>query len=354
MAPVVAACRRQADRCRVQVVATAQHRDLLDQVLRIFDITPDVDLDLMQEGQGLGELTARLLDRLEALWRSQRPDVVLVQGDTTSSFVAALVAYYLKIPIGHVEAGLRSHDKYAPFPEEMNRRLADALADHYFAPTERSRANLLAEGVPDARIVVTGNPGIDALLFTLERIRATGFVPSQLAPGLFNGKKLVVVTAHRRESFGDGLRNICEALKTISQSRTDTTILYPIHPNPHVRRPVEECLGRLPNIHLTDPLDYPTFVHTMARAHMILTDSGGVQEEGPSLGKPVLVMRAVTERTEAIDLGVAELVGTETDRIVSRTLDLLERPAPAYRGANPFGDGRAGERIVQTLLERMG
>lgn len=351
MAPVVFAFRRHRDEFETQVVATAQHRELLDQVLGVFQITPDVDLDLMQEAQGLGDLTARLLMNLESLWRRTAPDVVVVQGDTTSSFAAALAAYYLKVPIGHVEAGLRSKDKHAPFPEEMNRRMVDALADYCFAPTEQSRTNLLAEGISDGRITVTGNTGIDALLWMQDHIQKIGFVPAQLHPVLDEGKKVVLVTAHRRESFGDGVQNICEAVKRISRSRPEVAIVYAVHPNPNVRGPVNEQLGGISNVYLMPPLDYATFVYAMARAQVILTDSGGIQEEVPSLGKPVLVMRKVTERSEAIDQGMAELVGTEVSRIVSRTLELLDHPPEMFSRANPFGDGHAGERIVQTLLE---
>lgn len=350
MAPVVLAFRRHADAFDVQVIATAQHRQILDQVLGVFDIAPDVDLDLMKEGQGLSDLTARLLTSLDALWRQQRPDLVLVQGDTTSSFAAALAAYHLKIPIGHVEAGLRSKDKYAPFPEEMNRRLTDALADCHFAPTQQSKRNLLEEGIPEERITVTGNTGIDALLLVLERINAIRFVPQQVDPAVFQGEGLILVTAHRRENFGGGLESICDALTIISRSRPKATIIYPVHPNPHVRGPVRERLGGIGNIHLTEPLDYPSFVYTMAHADVILTDSGGIQEEVSTLGKRVLVMRDITERTEAVDIGVAELVGTTVHTIVSRTLAILDQPKRSAMGANPYGDGHAGERIVDTIL----
>ena len=353
MAPVVVAFRQQPQRCRTQVVTTAQHRQILDQVLRVFDITPDVDLDLMQTGQELGELTARVVTSLEALWRRNRPTTVLVQGDTTSSFAAALAAYYLKIPIGHVEAGLRSGDKYAPFPEEMNRRLIDAMADFLFAPTESSKRNLLAEGTPESRITVTGNTGIDALFWTLARLREPGTpLAASSMPAVSNGQKLILVTAHRRENFGDGLTRICEALETIGRRRPDAVIVYAVHPNPNVQGPVHQRLGQVPNIRLIPPLDYPAFVHAMSQAHLILTDSGGIQEEAASLGKPILVMRGVTERTEAIDVGIAELVGTDAERIVTRALALLDQPPPASR-ANPFGDGRASARIVGKLLEQV-
>ena len=351
MAPVVLELRRHPDLFDAVVVATAQHRQMLDQVLEVFGIAPDVDLDLMQEGQGLGELTARLVSALESLWRTLAPDLVLVQGDTTSSFVAALAAYYRQIPVGHIEAGLRSHDKYAPFPEEINRRLIGALAELHFAPTEPARQNLLREGVAGERIVVTGNTSVDALLSTLQWIRATGFSPESLNYSLLDGKKLVLVTAHRRESFGEGLARICEALGEIGRRRPDAAVVYPVHPNPNVQQPVQASLGGIANVHLTRPLDYRTFVYMMARADVILTDSGGIQEEAPSLSKPVLVLREVTERTEAIETGVAELVGTETARIVDRTLALLDHSEERAPRPNPFGDGKAGERIVRAILE---
>ena len=351
MAPIVMELRRRSGEFDVQVVATAQHRDMLDQVLSIFDIKPDVDLNLMTAGQTLGHLTARLLTHLEDLWSRDRPDVVLVQGDTTSSFVAGLVAYYLRITLGHVEAGLRTQDKFAPFPEEMNRRLVDAMADYYFAPTEESRRNLLNERVPADRVHVTGNTGIDALLLTVNRNRETGFLPTGLDVEIFQREKLVLVTAHRRESFGDGMANICAALKEIARSCPDAAIVYPVHPNPNVREPVFGLLSGVANVHLVAPLDYRTFVYLMARASVILTDSGGVQEEAPSLGVPVLVMREVTERVEAIEAGTAELVGTSTARIVERTVALLRRPKASRPATNPFGDGRAAGRIVGTLSE---
>lgn len=349
MAPILMELRRRASEFGTMVVVTAQHRDMLDQVLDIFDIEPDVDLNLMTAGQTLGNLTARLLTHLEDFWLRDRPDIILVQGDTTSSFVAGLVAYYLKVTLGHVEAGLRTQDKFAPFPEEMNRRLVDAMADYHFAPTDESRKNLLSERVPSDRIYVTGNTGIDALLLTLERNRQTGFAPKGLDPAIFQREKLILVTAHRRESFGERLLDICAALKEIARSCPDAAIVYPVHRNPNVRGPVLSLLEGLANIHLVDPLDYQTFVYMMARADVILTDSGGIQEEAPSLGVPVLIMRDATERVEAVQAGVAELVGTSTERIVQRTLGLIRHPKPLRTGANPFGDGRAAERIVQAL-----
>ncbi len=351
LAPVVLACQAHRDRVNASVVVTAQHREMLDQVLALFHIRPDVDLNLMREGQGLPDLTAKLLTSLHALWERDTPDVVLVQGDTTSSFVASLAAYYLRIPVGHVEAGLRTQDKYAPFPEEMNRRLVDAMADYRFAPTQVARQNLLREGIPAHRIAVTGNTGIDALLWMREQIRATGFVPSGLNPAILSHSRLILVTAHRRESFGNGFVGICAGLKAIAQARSEVAIVYPVHPNPNVRSPVGKFLNGLPNVYLIEPLDYRSFVSVMERADLILTDSGGIQEEAPSLGKPVLVMREATERVEAVEAGVAELVGTSASRIAERALAMLGRPKQLSAGENPFGDGRAAARIVQALLE---
>ena len=351
MAPVVLELRRRHEEFDTLVVATAQHRGMLDQVLTLFGIVPDVDLDIMRQGQGLGDLTARLIAELQALWERTRPDVVLVQGDTTSSFVGSLTAYYAHIPIGHIEAGLRTYDKYGPFPEEINRRLIDAMADLYCAPTRASRANLLAERVPESRIHVTGNTGIDALLMTIEHNRARGFTPQGVPAEAFEHTKLVLVTGHRRESFGDGFASICDALSELARARPDVAIVYPVHPNPNVQGPVIERLAGLPNIYLIAPLDYQAFVYVMSRSDLIITDSGGVQEEAPSLNTPVLVMRAATERTEAIEAGTAELVGTDTSRIVTRALHLLETPRSIDAPENPFGDGHASQRIVNILSD---
>lgn len=351
MAPVVLQFLAHRDHFDTEVVVTAQHRQILDPVLELFGIKPHVDLDLMKENQGLADLTARLLTNLERLWHQAPPDLVLVQGDTTSSFTAGLAAYYLKVPIGHVEAGLRTRDKYAPFPEEMNRRFIDEMADYHFAPTEESRKNLLREAVPEGQIYVTGNTGIDALLLTLEQLRATGFVPPNVEPAVFSYKKLILVTAHRRESFGNALVNICAGVRAIARAYPDAAIVYPVHPNPNVKGPVYDHLQGSANIYLTGPLEYKTFVYMMARADVILTDSGGIQEEAPSLGKPVLVMRDATERIEAVESGVATLVGTEPSQIIERTVEVLEHPKALRPGNNPFGDGHASERIVRAILE---
>jgi UDP-N-acetylglucosamine 2-epimerase (non-hydrolysing) len=352
MAPVILACREHADRLDPVVVATAQHREMLGQVLDAFDIVPDVDLDVMRPDQGLVDLTARLLIALGGAFTTLRPHAVVVQGDTTSTFTAALAAYYAGVPVAHVEAGLRSGDPRAPFPEELNRRLADALADLWFAPTEGARAHLLREGVDPARVLVTGNTGIDALHRVLERNRRERFVPRQLDPVLVERSPLLVVTAHRRESFGRGIAAICRAVRTIAQSRAELAIVFPVHPNPRVRDEVRAQLAELPNVCLTPPLEYREFVHLMAHADLILTDSGGIQEEVASLGTRVLVMRNRTERPEAVDAGVAELVGTDPDTIVARALDALDHPRRDGPIVNPFGDGRASERIVQALIER--
>jgi UDP-N-acetylglucosamine 2-epimerase (non-hydrolysing) len=352
MAPVILACRAHADSLEPVVVATAQHREMLGQVLDAFGIVPDVDLDVMRPDQRLGDLTARLLTALDGAFATLSPNVVVVQGDTTSTFAAALAAFYARVPVAHVEAGLRSGDPSAPFPEEQNRRLADVLADLLFAPTEGARAHLLREGVDPSRVLVTGNTGIDALLYVLARNRRERFVPRQVDPAVMERSPLIVVTAHRRESFGRGIAAICQAVRTIAQSRAEVSVLFPVHPNPRVREEVYAQLAALPNVSLTAPLEYREFVHAMAHADLILTDSGGIQEEVASLGAPVLVMRERTERPEAIEAGVAELVGTDPETIVERALDALDHPRRDGPIENPFGDGRASERIVQALIDR--
>lgn len=334
-----------------KVCVTAQHREMLDPFLKLFEIKPDYDLDIMQPNQSLFDVTAKALLGLKDVLDAERPDIILVQGDTTTAFAAALAAFYLKIRVGHVEAGLRTENKYNPFPEEINRRLVTHLADFHFAPTERARANLLAEGVRDEAICVTGNTVVDALLMTLERTRGQDPLPDlPIEPD----RRLLLVTAHRRESFGEGLINICRALKEIAESTDDVEIVYPVHLNPNVRATVQRELRGIERVHLMPPLDYVSFVHLMSRAYLILTDSGGIQEEAPSLGKPVLVMREATERPEAIEAGVAKLVGTAPQRIVGETLRLLkdgEEYNRMARARNPFGDGHAAKRIVDVLLK---
>ena len=338
-----------------QVCVTAQHRQMLDQVLKLFGIKPDFDLDLMRKDQSLFDITADALRKLQDVLKDEQPDIVLVQGDTTTAFVASLAAYYLRVKIGHVEAGLRTEDKYNPFPEEMNRRLADVLSDLYFAPTQRAEQNLLREGISAEKVFITGNTVIDALFLVLRQEPRS---KSQLVFSDFglstDDSRLILVTGHRRESFGEGFEKICQGLKLIAERNPDVQIVYPVHMNPNVKEPVYRILGGVENVHLIEPLDYAQFVFLMKRAYLILTDSGGIQEEAPSLGKPVLVMREKTERPEAIEAGTAKLVGTDSNRIFRETQRLLDN-ADEYnkmaRAVNPFGDGKAAERIVQILLK---
>ncbi len=352
LAPVIHELRRQRGAFDVKVVVTAQHRSMLDQVLAIFDIEPDFDLDIMRPGQSLTDVTVRALNGIEKVLSEARPDIVLVQGDTTTAFVGALAAYYQRVAVGHVEAGLRTRDKFAPYPEEMNRRLVGCMADIHFAPTPRARENLRREGVAAGAIHVTGNTVIDALLWALASSKPWD-VPllERLAPQ----RRIILVTAHRRESFGPGFERICRALAAIALRNPDVEVVYPVHLNPNVRGPVNAILGRVERVHLIEPLEYLPFAHLMERSYLILSDSGGIQEEAPALGKPVLVLRDKTERPEAIEAGTARLVGTDVDRIVSLTERLL-RSRAAYRrmahAENPFGDGRAAQRIARILRRR--
>ena len=344
MAPLIKALKLEPW-ARVTVLATAQHRDLLDQVLSLFDIRPDVDLDIMRANQTLPELTARLITALDEKFAWLEPDMVLAQGDTTTVMTAALVAFYRRIPFGHVEAGLRTHDLDNPFPEEMNRLVAGHLSRWHFVPTERSRRNLLREGIADSAIHVTGNTVIDALL----EVAATDW---PLDIPLDPAKRLVLVTAHRRENFGEPFRAVCRAIRTLADRYADIEVLYPVHPNPNVSAVAHELLDGHPRIRLCEPLDYAPFVEMQKRAHLILTDSGGVQEEAPALGKPVLVMRSETERPEAVDEGVVRLVGTDEARIVAEVSRLLDDPVAYHmmaRGVSPYGDGKASQRIVGVL-----
>ncbi len=356
MAPVVRALAAE-ETIIGHVCVTAQHRQLLDQVLRLFAIHPDYDLDLMQPDQALTDLTSEVLLGLRPVLQDCNPDLVLVHGDTTTTWAAALVAYYQRIPVGHVEAGLRTDNIYAPWPEEMNRRLTGSLAELHFAPTEGARLNLLREGVKDKDIVVTGNTVIDALLDVVQRLR-TDPTLRQRVEGPFDfldpARRLILVTGHRRENFGAGFERICRALATLAQ-RPDVQILYPVHLNPNVQEPVRRLLGGVDNIHLIAPLDYLPFVALVERAYLLITDSGGIQEEAPALGKPVLVMRDTTERPEAIAAGTARLVGTDTAAIVAEATKLLddEHAYRAMSGAhNPYGDGHAAARIAATLRTR--
>lgn len=349
MAPVVRELGKRAG-VESQVCVTAQHREMLDQVLDLFEIKPDVDLNLMRPNQSLAELTARVFTHLDPVLDKMKPDWVLVQGDTTTVMAAALNAYYRRIRVGHVEAGLRTHNKWEPFPEEINRRVAGVAADLHFAPTRWSRQNLLKEGVPDEQIYVTGNPVIDALHFV-----AGQPVPTAVADLLskYEAKRIVLVTAHRRENFGLPLENICAALLSLAQ-REDVQIVYPVHLNPNVQEPVKRLLSNVPNITLLPPLNYLPLVHLMKNAELILTDSGGIQEEAPAFGVPVLVLRDVTERPEGVQAGTLKLVGTDTKKIVNEANYLLnDRLAHAAmaQAVNPFGMGDSAKKIVDVLLE---
>ena len=339
------------------VCVSGQHREMLDQVTGLFGIVPDHDLDIMRSGQDLNGITATILQGLKPVLEAEAPDMVLVHGDTATTLATTLAAYYARIPVGHVEAGLRTGNLYSPWPEEGNRRLVGAIAALHFAPTELSRQRLLAEGVADERIAVTGNTVIDALLEIVSMIGADAALSRQFTQRfgfLSPGRRVLLVTGHRRESFGGGFESICQALRRISQDFPDLDIVYPMHLNPNVREPVQRILGGLANIHLIEPLDYLPFVYLMGRSDIILTDSGGIQEEAPSLGKPVLVMRDTTERPEAVDAGTVRLVGTDTDRIVEWVTRLMTDRS-AYEemsfAHNPYGDGKAVARITEALLK---
>ncbi|MBX3178840.1 MAG: UDP-N-acetylglucosamine 2-epimerase (non-hydrolyzing) [Candidatus Hydrogenedentes bacterium] len=354
MAPVIRELRARPGRFSTLVCATAQHRSLLDSAIQLFGIGVDFDLDIMRHDQSLCQAAAGMLRGLDTVLAEACPDAVLVHGDTATSVSAALAAFYHQIPAGHVEAGLRTADRQRPFPEEMNRRLADRLCAWHYAPTERARQNLLEARFPEEHILVTGNTVIDALLDIAARPYT---FTDPLLDSLGRERRLLLVTAHRRESFGAPLRELCAALRAIARDHPDVEIVYPVHPNPNVRETVEAALKGIPRIHCIAPLPYLPFVHLMKRATLILTDSGGIQEEAPALGKPVLVLRDETERPEAIEAGTARLVGARRDRIVAETRGLLEDPAARARIArtpNPFGDGRASARIVDHLESRLG
>ncbi|HDG1689388.1 TPA: UDP-N-acetylglucosamine 2-epimerase (non-hydrolyzing) [Kluyvera georgiana] len=354
MAPLVHALAKDPH-FEAKVCVTAQHREMLDQVLHLFSIVPDYDLNIMSPGQGLTEITCRILQGLKPVLESFKPDVVLVHGDTTTTAAASLAAFYQRIPVGHVEAGLRTGDLYSPWPEEANRTLTGHLAMYHFAPTENSRQNLLRENLPDKRIFVTGNTVIDALFWVRDRVLNNTALRSDMTqryPFLNNGKKTILVTGHRRESFGQGFEHICHALAKIAADNPDVQIVYPVHLNPNVSEPVNRILGHIDSVILIEPQDYLPFVWLMNHAWLILTDSGGIQEEAPSLGKPVLVMRETTERPEAIDAGTVRLVGTDSQRIVDEVTRLLrddEEYQRMSRAHNPYGDGRACERILAAL-----
>lgn len=348
MAPLVLQLKR-ATWANITVVATAQHRQMLDQILQLFKIVPDIDLNVMKPNQGLPELTAHLLTDLDKVLAEKAADVVIAQGDTTTAFAAALASFYRRIPFCHVEAGLRTNDIYSPFPEEMNRVLSDHLSYLNFAPTETAKQNLLANGVINDSIYVTGNTVIDSLLEV-----ARQNVPHGLA--LDPSKRLILVTEHRRENFGAPFLNICKTLRTLADTVEDIQIVYPVHPNPNVKEVAYQQLGNHPRILLCNPMDYGPFVSLMKQAYLILTDSGGVQEEAPALGKPVLVLRKKTERPEAVEQGVVKLVGTESHEILAAALELLNNPqayAQMARGSSPYGDGYAAQRITSILYEKI-
>lgn len=352
MAPLVAALDKSNQIC-TKVAVTAQHREMLDQVLNLFGIIPDYDLNIMSHGQSLADITGRVVSGIQDIIVEERPDVVFVHGDTTTTFAAALASFYTKTPIGHVEAGLRTREKYSPFPEEMNRKLTGALTDFHFAPTSSARDNLLAEGVSPADIFITGNTVIDALLST---VRADyQFSDPAIRDIDMENKKLILVTAHRRENWGEPMENIFSALRDIAAAFEDAEIIFPVHKNPMLQELAASILGGTERIKLVQPMDYEPFINLMAKSHIVLTDSGGLQEEAPALGKPVLVMRSVTERPEAVEAGTVRLVGSDKECIFAETARLLENSsayAKMSHAANPYGDGMASERIVGWVLNR--
>ncbi len=366
MAPLVKEFQKHPDKFETIVCVTGQHRQMLDQVLEIFDIKPDYDLNIMKQGQDLYDVTARVLVGMRDVLEETHPDVVLVHGDTTTSTAAALAAFYKQIPVGHVEAGLRTHNIYSPWPEEMNRQITGRIATYDFAPTPLSRANLLKENVVDDKITVTGNTVIDALYWVVDKIKNTPELNDKLkdvlrdagydVDRLNGGKKLVLITGHRRENFGDGFNSMCKAIKTLTEKYPDVDFVYPMHLNPNVRKPIHEVFGEnlegLGNMFFIEPLEYLSFVYLMEKSHIVLTDSGGIQEEAPGLGKPVLVMRNTTERPEALEAGTVKLVGTDYDKIVNEVSALLDNPKhydAMSKAVNPYGDGKACKRIIDAL-----
>ena len=370
MAPLVMELQKQKERIETVVCVTGQHREMLDQVLEIFDIKPDYDLNIMKRGQDLYDVTARVLTGMREVLKEIKPDIVLVHGDTTTSTAAALAAFYQQIPVGHVEAGLRTHNIYSPWPEEMNRLLTGRLATYHFSPTPLSRNNLIKESINDRNIIVTGNTVIDALYWVVDKIKNNKELDNELESVLSkagydvnrldNGKKLVLITGHRRENFGDGFINMCTAIKDLTIKHPNVDFVYPMHLNPKVRKPIHEVFGEdlsgLKNMFFIEPLEYLSFVYLMEKSSIVLTDSGGIQEEAPGLGKPVLVMRDTTERPEALNAGTVKLVGTDYNKIVNEVSSLIDDKA-AYekmsKAVNPYGDGLACGRIVNALLYRI-
>ena len=358
MAPLVKALQKDTEHFETRVCVTAQHRQMLDQVLEVFGITPEYDLNIMAPNQDLYDITAKVLLGLREVLKDFRPDTVLVHGDTTTSMAASLAAFYMQIPVGHVEAGLRTYNMLSPWPEEMNRQVTDRICTYYFAPTELSRANLLQENIDAKKIFITGNTVIDALLMAVDIISTTAGVKEKMAKELqekgytVGDREYILVTGHRRENFGDGFLHICKAIKELAALHPEMDIVYPVHLNPNVQKPVYELLSGLSNVYLISPLDYLPFIYAMQHSTLLLTDSGGVQEEAPSLGKPVLVMRDTTERPEAVEAGTVKLVGTDAEAIVSNVTALLQDKEMYKRMSethNPYGDGQACERIIAAL-----
>lgn len=367
MAPLIKEFQKYPDKFETIVCVTGQHRQMLDQVLELFEINPDFDLDIMKSGQDLYDVTTRVLMGMRDILKEVKPDVVLVHGDTTTSTATALAAYYQQIPIGHVEAGLRTHNIYSPWPEEINRQITGRIAAFHFAPTHLSRQNLINENVSEDKIFVTGNTVIDALYMVVDKIKSDLTLQSQLKKELSkagydisrlsNGKRMVLITGHRRENFGEGFLNICNAIKTLSEKYPDVDFVYPMHLNPNVRKPIHQIFGEnldsYPNLFFIEPLEYLSFVYLMEKACLVLTDSGGIQEEAPGLGKPVLVMRDTTERPEALEAGTVKLVGTDYNKIVNEISELLNKPSYYERmskAVNPYGDGHTCERIINSLM----
>lgn len=358
MAPLVKELAK-SNQLESKVAVTAQHREMLDQVLDLFEIVPDYDLDIMKQGQDLFDVTSRVLLGMRDVFHDFKPDVVLVHGDTTTTLAVSLAAFYHKVKVGHVEAGLRTFNLQSPWPEEANRQLTDVLADYYFAPTEESADNLRKEGRPESKIIVTGNTVIDALLTVVDKIRTDkGHYNTMKSAVLEAGyevdeaRKIILITGHRRENFGEGFNNMCRAMRSLAEKYPDADLVYPVHLNPNVRQPVSEILKGIDNVYLIEPLQYEPFVYLMDQSYLILTDSGGIQEEAPSLGKPVLVMRDTTERPEAVQAGTVKLVGSDYDRIVSECSALMEDKdlyASMSQAHNPYGDGKSCERIVKFL-----
>ena len=367
MAPLVKEFQKCSDKFDTIVCVTGQHREMLDQVLNLFEIKPDYDLNIMQQGQDLYDVTSKVLLGLRDVLRKSNPDIVLVHGDTSTSTASALAAFYQQIPVGHIEAGLRTHNIYSPWPEEMNRQITSRIATYHFAPTQLSKDNLLKEGIDDNGVIITGNTVIDALHLVINKINECAQVRSEIQESLSkigyevsrleSGKQMVLITGHRRENFGEGFLNICHAIKTLAKNFPDVDFIYPMHLNPNVRKPIQQVFGNVntfENIFFIEPLDYLPFVYLMEKSHIVLTDSGGMQEEAPGLGKPVLVMRDTTERPEAVDSGTVKLVGTDYNKIVDSVTQLLE-DNNSYnlmsKANNPYGDGKACEKILSYLIK---